>query len=103
MKAITVAAMLIMTFFIMSVANSENQNQDEKWFCESLKYTYQIEVYNSRGKVQVSTDLCELIEKNRKQSETVFIELYNNVRLKILSQDEVDGNAGNAIRQYVYL
>lgn len=55
--------------------------------------TFQIQVKNMRMKPNIPYNIDELIEKNRKQNETVYISLGTNVRLKILSLNEIKNNS----------
>lgn len=54
--------------------------------------TFQIQVKNMRQKPNIPFNIDELIEKNRKQNETVYVPLGSEVRLKILSVDEIKSN-----------
>jgi len=73
------------------------------WFCIDLKNTYQIEVVNARKQVSVSVDFCELITTNRKKSETVVIQLDENVRVRIFSEDELENLQDKDLQQIIYL
>lgn len=54
--------------------------------------TFQIQVKDLRYKPNIPYNIDEIIEKNRKQNETVYISLGSAVRLKILSLNEIKGN-----------
>ncbi len=62
----------------------------DQWYCEEQKYTYQLEVYNSRSQIQVQADFCDYLSQNRDVSEDTYIQLYPNVRLIIFSQNKID-------------
>jgi hypothetical protein len=59
--------------------------------------TFQIQVINMRLKPSIPYNIDELIEKNRKQNETVYITLGSSVRLKILSLNEIKINGNKKI------
>jgi len=59
--------------------------------------TFQIQVKDLRYNPNIPYNIDELIEKNRKQNETVYILLGSAVRLKILSLDEIKTNSGKKI------
>jgi hypothetical protein len=89
-------------FFIITSFQSDVK---EQWFCEELKYTYQIEVVNARKSISVTSDFCEMITSKRSQSEIVTIQLDSNVFLKIFPVDqimELDENE-RSIKEIIYL
>lgn len=73
----------------------------DHWYCEEQKYTYQLEVYNSRSQIQVQADFCDYLSQNRDISEDRYIQLYPNVRLIIFSQNKIDQGLA-AIPQILY-
>lgn len=81
---------------------SSFKNQDEKWYCDDLKNTYQIQVSNTRRQITVPADICELVRSNRKKSESVDIVLYENIVLHIFPEDQIEGTLSD-VPQIVYL
>ncbi|MFN5148303.1 MAG: hypothetical protein ACK46O_02275 [Flavobacteriia bacterium] len=75
------------------------------WFCDDLKYTYQIEVHNSRKQISVSADLCQIIRSSRKKSDLSTIQLDSNIFLKIFSEDQIRelDAAERSIKEIIYL
>lgn len=68
---------------------SSGPHEQNNWFCEDLKYTYQIEVENSRSQISVPSDICFLISSKRKKSELTIVQLDQNISLKIFSEDQI--------------
>lgn len=79
------------------------KSKEEQWFCEDLKYTYQIEIHNSRKQVAVSSDICEMITSKRNSTEIVTVQLDANVFLKIFPVDQLETMKENQISQFVYI
>lgn len=71
--------------------NGKQMTIEEK--LKKYQGTFQIQVKSMRQKPNIPYNIDELIEKNRKQSETVYISLGSEVRLKILSLDEIKSNS----------
>jgi hypothetical protein len=88
---------LAIPWFISSSFVSSN----ERWFCEEQKYSYQIEVFNTRSQIQVPSDFCDILTSNRKVSEDNVIQLYPNVRLTIFSHQKIEGGL-KEIKQIEY-
>lgn len=84
------------TFFNLNVPEDGNKLTIEE---KLKKYagTFQIQVKDLRYKPNIPYNIDELIEKNRKQSETVYITLGSAVRLKIFSLDEIKNNSNKKI------
>jgi hypothetical protein len=59
--------------------------------------TFQIQIKDPRLKPNIPYNIDELIENNRKQNETVYINLGSQVRLKIFSLAEIQSNSGKKI------
>ncbi len=89
----------VFTLFLISVnsfaqsTESNSNNKEQKSIEEKLaKYqgTYQIELINTRQHPLIPYNLDEIIEKNRDKTQTKYVSLGTNVRLKILSESEVN-------------
>ena len=93
------AAFYLLFFAVPETATNINS---ENWICEDQKYSYQIEVINSRDKVALPTTICTELTKNRKQSEDSYYSYSRVVRLHIFSQDKVDKGL-SPIEQIVYI
>jgi|GEM_PF-4333387 hypothetical protein len=96
MKRVLPLLALIIYLFTSSFISSE-----DRWFCEDQKYSYQLEIYNSRSQIQVQSDFCDYLTLNRKASEDNYIQLYPNVRLIIFSQKKIDKGL-ETIPQIIY-
>ena len=51
--------------------------------------TFQIQVVNSRIKPVIGVEIIEKIESERKENETVYIAVRENVRIMVLSKKEI--------------
>jgi hypothetical protein len=90
---------------IFFLTTSFDREKKDQWFCEELKYTYQIEVVNARKSVSVTTDFCDMIRSNRSQSEIVTVQLDSNVFLKIFPFEQIKDldEAERSIKEIIYL
>lgn len=71
--------------------NGKKMTVEEK--IKKYEGTFQIQVKDLRYKPNIPYNIDEIIEKNRKQNETVYINLGSAVRLKILSLNEIKSNS----------
>ena len=76
---------------------TEPQNHWEKLsirvlnMCPNQQHTFQIQVSDAiRAYPSIPGNLCELVTKNRMPSKTNYYELSKYVRIKILSEDELN-------------
>ena len=92
------------TMFMLSASFKTSEPLEQNsWFCEELKYTYQIEVKNSRSQISVPSDICVLISSNRKKSDLTIIQLDQNISLKIFSEDQISElNPSENMSQIIY-
>lgn len=95
--------MLSAIFIISASFKNTNQNDDQKWFCEEMRNTYQFEVVNSRKPFSVPSDICEIISSKRKKSELVIVQLDTNISLKIFPENQIENKKSEEISQIVYL
>lgn len=94
---------LLAAFYLLFFAVPEKANNtSENWICEEQKYTYQIEVINSRDKVALPSSICVELDKHRKQNEDTYYSYSRIVRLHIFSQDKIN-NGLSPIEQIVYI
>jgi hypothetical protein len=56
---------------------------------ESQKGTYQVQVVNSRLMPNIPGDIDRIASERRKKSERVYIQLDANIRIMILSEDDI--------------
>lgn len=59
--------------------------------CKEIENTYQIIVLDPRIKIALTSDICEIVKRERKKSETVFYPIDKFIKLKIYSSDELKG------------
>ena len=57
--------------------------------CKEVENTYQVIVSDPRLKIALTSDVCEIVKRERKKSETVFYTMDKFVTLKIYSLDEL--------------
>ncbi|MDF2448071.1 MAG: hypothetical protein K0R26_575 [Bacteroidota bacterium] len=86
---------VINTYHIKNFDDGKPQSIEEK--LKKYAGTFQIQVKDPRLKPNIPYNIDELIEKNRKTNETVYIELGSQVRLKIFSSFEIKTNFGKEI------
>jgi hypothetical protein len=77
-----------------SSINSSDLTQEEKTayfinLCKEVENTYQVIVSDPRLKIALTTDVCEIVKRERKKSETVFYPMDKFVTIKIYSLDEL--------------
>lgn len=65
--------------------------------------TWQIQVVNSRNQPYIPGNIDEIVRENRKQSEVVYIRLDDNVRIKILSQDEISASGFKPLEKVIHI
>jgi hypothetical protein len=82
-------------FMLNNLDDGKQVNIEDK--IKKYEGTFQIQVKDIRCKPSIPYNIDELIEKNRKQTETVYINLGSAVRLKILSLDEIKKNNNKKI------
>lgn len=90
-------------FFISASFQNLGRTDDQKWFCEELRNTYQFEVLNSRKPFSVPSNICEIISSNRKKNELVTLQLDENISLKIFPENLIEDKKSVDISQIVYL
>lgn len=87
-------------FFLFSVAVF---GQKAESIPDDFDGTYQFQVIKSRGYPFIPADLDEIIRKNRKEKEIVYVELGSLVILKILPVSEIVKPAFIPMERIVYL
>lgn len=83
---------------VNSTLIQDDKNKNKLTIEEKMaKYhgSFQIEMKSERMKPNIPYNLDELIEKNRKQNEVVFVKISDNTRLKIYPQSEVSKNVND--------
>jgi hypothetical protein len=61
--------------------------------------TYQIQMVNSRLQPYIPGDIDEIVRKNRKKNERVYVKLDNNIRIMILSESEISSPNFKPLKQ----
>lgn len=85
------ALFILFLFFVsglsgLSAQNSGTVSQQNS----SAEGTWQIEVVNSRNQPFIPGNINEIVAEKRHTSETVYVQLGTEVRLKILSLSEIN-------------
>jgi len=89
-KLIFCFAFIVICLKATAQSGSPQLTQAENLLKEKeIEGTYQIQVINSRANPFIPGNLKEIIQKNRSQSETIYVSLGTMVRLKILSENEI--------------
>lgn len=57
--------------------------------CQEVDNTYQVIVSDPRVKLALTSDVCEVVKRERKKSETVYYKYDRVVTLKIYAEDEL--------------
>jgi Glu-tRNA(Gln) amidotransferase subunit E-like FAD-binding protein len=81
------------TNLISNVKNSD-LTEDEKTaylinLCKEVENTYEDLVSDTRLKIALTSDVCEIVKQKRDKSETVLYKYNENVTLKIYSEDKI--------------
>ena len=58
--------------------------------CKEVENTYEVIIADTRLGISLTSDVCEIVKKERKKSETVFIKYNEYVTIKIYSEDEIN-------------
>lgn len=83
--------------------NNLKNTAAEKNELNSIAGTYQIEVINTRLTPSIPGNLEEIIRNNRHQTKTIYVELGTMVRLKILSNDEINKIDFKPLKQIIHI
>jgi hypothetical protein len=57
--------------------------------CKELENTYQVIVSNPRAKLALTSDLCDIVARERKSDKTVYYKYNDLITLKIYSEAEL--------------
>jgi hypothetical protein len=57
--------------------------------CKETEGTYKVIPSNPRMKVVLTSDVCEVVKKNRKKSETTYLKYNENITLEIYSEEKI--------------
>lgn len=96
-------------FFIISLTSycQEGLTKEEvKKYTEmtsELEGTYQIQMIDTRSLPAIPLELIKTIEKKRKDSETVYFFYKNNIRIKVLSYQEMQHKKITKDEKIVYI
>lgn len=109
MKNIAFTLFCLMTFlklqslayssFIISTPSFQDNGKKMTIEEKLKKYegTFQIQIKNIRMKPSIPYNIDDIIEKNRKENEINYISLGTDVRLKILSVNDIKKNGGKKL------
>lgn len=71
-------------FICVIGASAQTSSSNSKTLlCEKVKNTYQVVVENYRTKVAVPSDVCEIVEKERRQDVVTYYKFSDAITLKI--------------------
>ena len=96
--SVTVFFLFGMTFFVLgqnnnsvnkSIDSTENKINNLIKICEEVKNTYRVITSNTRLSVALKSDVCEIVNRERKKSETVFYKYDEFTTLEIFSEDQI--------------
>ena len=93
---------LLFSFSVFSQVTSKDKGISIEEKLKKFEGTDQLEVSNTRETPLMPYNLDETIENNRAQNETKYVTLGKNVRLKILSKNEIDKADFKKIKQVSY-
>jgi hypothetical protein len=78
--------------FNAQVSNSKSSKsspEERIKLCQEMENTYQVIVSNPRLKVVLTSDVCEVVKRERKKSETILYKYDTYITLKIYSEEEL--------------
>lgn len=80
----------VQTGFVNAQQNPSKEKTDELIaLCKEVEGTYKVIQYNPRVEVVLTSDVCEVVKKNRKKSETVYYKYNEFITLEIYSEEQV--------------
>lgn len=79
-------------FFVLLVVFSvkgKSQTNSKITLCKEVENTYQIISHSTRYKLAISTDVCEIVKRERKKDETFIYKVNEYYSIKIYSEKDI--------------
>lgn len=87
MKQIITVLFILFASFIGN-AQSE-QNKSKVNVCKEVENTYQIISHQARTKLAITSDICDIVKRERKKDETVIYKVNEFYSIKIYSEKDI--------------
>jgi hypothetical protein len=98
---------ILFSIFILVVScvqtSAQNKKIEASTKTSSIEGTYQLQVINSRANPFIPGNLEELVLNNRNATKTVYLSLGTEVRLMILSTEEISKKDFKKISQVAHI
>ncbi len=88
MKVAPLFTALLLLWLSTSFTSDTVQTTETPWFCEELKYTYQIQMH-TRGLPQLPATVCDDIRQARKPAERAYLRYSDIVTVVVFSEQEI--------------
>jgi len=80
----------ILLFVLFFKLDSFSQTSNEKInLCKEVENTYQIISHNTRYQLAITTDVCEIVKRERKKEETFIFKVNEYYSIKIYSEKDI--------------
>ena len=77
----------LLFMFLSLIGISQTNNKIE--LCKEVENTYQIISHNPRYKLAITTDVCEIVKRERKKEETFIYKVNEYYSIKIYSEKDI--------------
>jgi hypothetical protein len=85
--------LILFLLFISGIFKSFGQSSHtENYTPANFDGTYQIEIHNVRYQPYIPGNILEIVENSRRDHEVTYYPLDENMRIRILSRDEINNN-----------
>ena len=82
-KSINIFILLSLIFFVQLSSYSQTVTEGDVFRCENYANQYEIQVVNTRDKLNLPITICDLISENQSDSKIVTVQYSKYVRIKI--------------------
>jgi hypothetical protein len=83
---------ILLSFILIAKFNASAQSEKKitKFnHCKELENTYQIISHQSRNKLAITSEVCEIVKRERKKDETIIYKVNDFYSIKIYSEKEL--------------
>jgi hypothetical protein len=76
-------SILVLFCCVQNLSVAQSENVEDYFRCENFASQYQIEVVNTRNKLNLPTSICDLIAENQDDHKIITVAYSAEVRIKI--------------------
>lgn len=85
-----ITALFILFVSLNGYAQSE-KNKSKVNACKEVENTYQIISHQARTKLAITSEVCDIVKRERKKDETVIYKVNEFYSIKIYSEKDIPG------------